>query len=134
MSLLVLCKILRLFVNILTVDDKYSLLNRGNLRQPIKIIVSQKQKFFSQFFSEYLKSTLNCKHFQKKWWSSKPIYFWNYGLRKRWLDKCLKSPVFEDLSRSNMLNGPKHYCILDGTTFTIFIDHCEGNWVGKSFL
>ena len=97
MSLLVLCKILRLFVNILTVDDKYSLLNRGNLTQPIQIIVSQKQKFFSQFFSEYLKSTLNCKHFQKKWWSSKPIYFWNYGLRKMWLDKCLKSPVLEDL-------------------------------------
>ena len=65
MSLLVLCKILRLFVNILTVDDRYSLLNRDNLRQPIQIIVSQKQKFFSQFFSEYLKSTLNCEHFRK---------------------------------------------------------------------
>ena len=26
-----------------------------------------------------------------------------------WLDKCLKSPVSEDPSKSNMVNGPK-YC------------------------
>ena len=24
------------------------------------------------------------------------MYFRNYGLRKTWLDKCLKSPVTED--------------------------------------
>ena len=54
MSLLVLCKILRLFVNTLTADDKYSLLNRDNLTQPIQILLSQKQKTFSQFFSAFL--------------------------------------------------------------------------------
>ena len=27
---------------------------------------------------------------------------------KTWLDKCLKSPVSEDASRSNMVNVPKH--------------------------
>ena len=35
-SLLVICKILGLFINTLTADDKYSLLNRDNLMQPIQ--------------------------------------------------------------------------------------------------
>ena len=64
-SLLVLCKILRRFGNTLTADDKYYLLNRHNLREPIQILVSQKEKSFSQFFSAFLKSTLNFQHFQK---------------------------------------------------------------------
>ena len=57
--MLVLCKILKLFVNTLTDDDKYSLLYRDNLMQPIEIFLSQKQKTFSEFFSTSLKSTLN---------------------------------------------------------------------------
>ena len=61
-----LCKILRLFVNTLTADDKYSLLNRDNLTQSIQTLLSQKQKTFSQIFSSFLKSTLNFEHFQKK--------------------------------------------------------------------
>ena len=60
------CKILRLFVNALTADDKYSLVNRDNLTQPIEILLSQKKKTFSQFFSPFLKSTLNFEHFPKK--------------------------------------------------------------------
>ena len=65
-SLLVLCKILRLFVNTLTADDKYSLLNRINLTQPIQILLSKKQKTFSKFFAPFLKSTLNFEIFQKE--------------------------------------------------------------------
>ena len=64
--MLVLCKILRLLVNTLADDDKYSLLHRDNLTQPIQILLSEKQKSFSLFFSAFLKSTLNIKHFQKK--------------------------------------------------------------------
>ena len=64
--MLVLCKILSLFVNTLTDDDKYSLLYRDNLMQPIQILLSQKQKTFSQFFSAFLKSTLNFEHSLKK--------------------------------------------------------------------
>ena len=64
--MLELCKILGLFVNTLTDDDKYCLLYRDNLTQPIQIRLSQKQKTFSQFFSAFLKSTLNFEHFQKK--------------------------------------------------------------------
>ena len=61
-----LCKILGLFVNTLTDDDKYSLLYRDNLTQQIQIVLSQKPKTFSQLFSEILKPTLNFEHFQKK--------------------------------------------------------------------
>ena len=64
--MLVLCKILRLFVNTLTDDDNYFLLYRDNLTQPIQILLSQKQKAFYQFFSAFLKSTLNFEHFGKK--------------------------------------------------------------------
>ena len=64
--MLVLCKILRLFVNTLTIGDKYSLLNRTDLTEPIKIQLSRKQKTFSQFFAAIWKSTLNFEHFQKK--------------------------------------------------------------------
>ena len=64
--MLVLCKILRLFVKTLTDDDKYSLLYRDNFTQPIQILLSQKQKTFSQFFSPFLKCLLNFEHFQKK--------------------------------------------------------------------
>ena len=64
--MLVLCKILRLVVNTLTDEDKYCLLYRDNLKQPIQILLSQKQINFSQFFCRFLKFTLNFEHFQKK--------------------------------------------------------------------
>ena len=64
--MLVLCKILGLFVNTLTDDDRYSLLYRDNLTQQIQILLSQKPKTFSQLFSENLRPTLNFEHFQKK--------------------------------------------------------------------
>ena len=65
-SLLVICKISRLFINTLSADGKYSLLNRDNLRQPIEMQLSQKQKTFSRFFCAFSKSSLNLEHFQKK--------------------------------------------------------------------
>ena len=64
--MLVLCKILGLFVNTLSEDDMYCLLYKDNLLQPIQILLSQKQKTFSEFFSPFLKSTLNSEHFEKK--------------------------------------------------------------------
>ena len=61
-----ICKILRLLVNTLTADDKYSLLNRGNLGEPIHILLSQKETIFPEFFASFPKSTLHFEHFQKK--------------------------------------------------------------------
>ena len=55
------------------------------------------------------------------------MYFRNYGLLKTWLDQCLKSPVSDDLSENNMVNVPKHCWNFSGSTFTLLIDHSEGN-------
>ena len=59
-------KILRLFVNTLTVNDKYDPLNRDNLTQPIKIQLCEKEEIFSEFFFAFLKCILNFKHLPKK--------------------------------------------------------------------
>ena len=64
--MLVLCKFLSLLVETLTDDEKYSLLYREKLTQPIQILLSHKRKTFSRFFSSFSKSTLNFEHFQKK--------------------------------------------------------------------
>ena len=64
--MLVLCKIFRLFVNKWTPDDKSSLLNRGKVKEPIHLLLSEKQKSFSQSFSSFLKSTLNFEPCRKK--------------------------------------------------------------------
>ena len=48
-SLLVIRKILGLFVNTLTADDKYSLVNRDNLMQHIQMQLPPKEKTFSEF-------------------------------------------------------------------------------------
>ena len=64
--MLVLCKILRQFVNTLTDYDKYYLFFRDSLTQPIQKPLSQKKNTFSQFFYAFLKSTLNFEHFQQK--------------------------------------------------------------------
>ena len=50
----------------MTADDKYSLLKRDNLKQPIPTQLSQKQKAFSEYFLGFSKSTLTIEHFQKK--------------------------------------------------------------------
>ena len=55
-----------MLVNTLTADDKYSLLNRDNLTQPIRTQLSQKQKAFSEFFLAFSKCALKFEHFQKK--------------------------------------------------------------------
>ena len=64
--LLVIDKFLRLFVNTLPPDEKFYLLNRDNLAQPIQMQLSQKQETFSEFSFAFLKSILNYKHFPKK--------------------------------------------------------------------
>ena len=62
--MLVLCKMLRLSVNTLTADDKYSLLNRNNLTQPIHMELCQKLKASSQRFLHF--PNLHLQHFHNK--------------------------------------------------------------------
>ena len=49
-SLWVICKLLRLFLNPLTADNKYYVLDRDNLKQYFQMQLSQNQNIFSQYF------------------------------------------------------------------------------------
>ena len=60
------CKVLRLFVDTWTVDDKYSLLNRENSMQAIQMHLSEKPKTFVVFLCAFFKSKSNFEHFQIK--------------------------------------------------------------------
>ena len=60
-SLLVIYKIVRLFFNALTADDKHYLLNRDNLTQTIQMQLYQKKQLFLNCFLHFqsLYSILN---------------------------------------------------------------------------
>ena len=66
MSALVLSEILRLFVNTLTVDNKYSGCNVQNFAQKVQTPLYQKQKTFCGFLIAFLKCAWNLEHFEKK--------------------------------------------------------------------
>ena len=60
-------KILRLFVNTLTADDKYSCRNMQNFLQQLQTLLSQKRKTLSGFFVAFLKCAWNSEHFEKNY-------------------------------------------------------------------
>ena len=64
--LCVICKILGLFVNPFTADNKYSLLNRGNLLQHFQMQLSQKRKILSKLFLHFLNLDSILNIFKKK--------------------------------------------------------------------
>ena len=59
-------EMLRLFVNTLTVEDKYWRHNMQNFPQQFQTPSSQNQKTFSEFFISFLKCAWNLEDFQKK--------------------------------------------------------------------
>ena len=59
-------EVLRLFVNALTVDDKYSGNNMQNLPKQFQTPLSPKQKTFYRFFIALLKCAWNLEHSRKK--------------------------------------------------------------------
>ena len=65
-TVLLWLKILGLFVNTLTADDKYSCRNMKNFLQQLQTLLSQKQKTLSRFFIAFQKSALNLQYFEEK--------------------------------------------------------------------
>ena len=63
---LVRSEILRLFVSIVTADDRYIRCNMQNFPQQLQTPISQKQNTFSGFFIAYLECASNLEHFEKK--------------------------------------------------------------------
>ena len=65
-SALVRSKILGLFVNRLTAENKYSRRNMQIFAQQDQTPLSLKQKTFSEFFIAFLKATSNVEHLREK--------------------------------------------------------------------
>ena len=53
---------------------------------------------------------------------------------KNVIRKMSNNRVLGDPSTHNVVNGWKHCCNLSDSSFPIFINHCEGNCVGKSIF
>ena len=125
------CKILGLILNTLAADDRYPVLNKDNLTIPTQIQLSRKQQTFHNFWLHFwfLAAIWNIL---KKKMTLLDFVFPKLRTPKTWLDKTLKSPVSEEALTSNMVTVSKHCWNLHHSTFIIFIDHCQGNWVGKS--
>ena len=131
-SLLMTCKISRLFPNTLSADGKYSLLNRDNLTQPIQMQVSRKQKTFSEFFSALLKSNLKFEHFQKKKMSLISDGFPKLRTPKNMVKSMSKISHFKGSFGKQHGKRAQKLVKFACSTFTIFIDHCECNCLTKS--
>ena len=100
-------------------NGKYCILNRDNLTQSYQMKLSKKQpKKFPHFFVHFWNLDQILDILIKKM-TLIGMYFQNYRLRKTWLCKCLKMLVLEDLSTSNMLNGPIHFLSFHRSTFNI---------------
>ena len=65
-SALVWSEVLRLFVNTLTADNKYSRCNVHNFAQQVQTPLSQKQMTFFGFFIAFLKCAWKLEHFEKE--------------------------------------------------------------------
>ena len=125
-SILVASEILRLFVNILTPNEKcfHSVNASVNATNSNGIISNLKNIFRISFcISEmYIKSGIPWK----KNMNLTVISFWTYRLQKAGLLKCLKSPVSENWWMVSMLKGPKDCLSLHGSIFVILFDHFQG--------
>ena len=66
MSALVTSEILRLFVNTLTPDDKYSRRNMKIFWQQLQTPLSQEENTFCWFLIAFLKCAWNLEHSEKK--------------------------------------------------------------------
>ena len=66
MSPVVLGQVLVVFINRLTADGKYPVQDCENLQLAIQMQLSEKRKYFIEFFVPFLESTSNLKHFERK--------------------------------------------------------------------
>ena len=65
-SVLVKSEVLRLFVDTLTAEYKYSRRNMHNFPRQLQTQLSQKRKDFSRFFIAFVKCTSSLEDFEKK--------------------------------------------------------------------
>ena len=66
MSPLVLGEVLVVFLNRSTANGNYPVQDCENLQLAIQMQLSEKRKYFIEFFVPFLESTSNFKHFERK--------------------------------------------------------------------
>ena len=130
-SLLLTCKMLGLLVNTFAAHERYLDLHRDNSRIPIQMLLSEKQKWFCQFFPAFLKTRFNFEHFDRKD-DPHTLCISEITYSENVVREMYKKFCFRDLSRTNMVNVLKHCWNLPHSTFIIFTGHCQENFVGKS--
>ena len=129
--LLLTCQILGRLVNRFPTNEKYPVLKRDNLTMPIEMQFSRKQKTFSELLLHF-RNLYEILNSLRKKMTLIDFVFPKLRTAKKLSDKCLKSPVWEDPSTSNMVNMPNKFWNLRDIIFMIFIDHCQVNWGRKS--
>ena len=121
-SVLVVSEMLRLFVNVLTPDEKYSLslsVKAGVQRNQLKCNYLQFKKYFFNLF-------LHFRNIHQIWNTLKEKmqlisdFFLNLKTVKSWLLKCVKRALSENLWMLSIIKGPKHKLNLHGSIFVIF--------------
>ena len=128
-SLWVICKILGLFVNPLTADDKYSLLNRSNLLQHFQMQLSQKRKTFSEFFFAFSKFRFNFNHLQKKDKTAAPLpYFWSLCRQFSWKKSLLIICNILGLFVNPLTADRKYSLLKTGNLLQDFKIHSSQKW------
>ena len=121
----------RLFVNILTPDDKYCLSVKASV-YPNKFKCNYlKIKKYYLSFSLHFQNLHQIWNTLKKRWVLEVICVWNYRLEKAELLKGRKSPVLEHLWTVNMLKRPKDCLNLHGSVFVRFFDHSKSKSARK---
>ena len=139
-SLLVTFQILGLFANTFTAGNKYFFRTWENLPQPIEMQLSQKQKLFSPVVVQFRNSNnflsifcwisemyITFLIFPKLRWSSWLMYFLNYELPKRWLDKCFWKTAFKTPFESQHGKGCQKVLKSVRQPFFGILYHCKGN-------
>ena len=121
-------KVLKLFVNILAANDKYSLLDTHNLRQPIQIQLSQTQKGFPEFVATFLKARLNVEHPETNFILTADVFSILRTPKNMVKQIYIESTFAGSFEREHVKGDFGNFT---DTTFNIFIDPCEGSSVGK---
>ena len=122
----VIWKVLKMFVNILTADDKFSLLNRDNLRQPIQMQLSQKKKHFLNLFLQFWKLDKILNIFNKRMTFIVAVFptLWT---QKNVVNQISKKSNFIRFFAKQHVKGSKYCWNRNHTTCTILLNHCDPN-------
>ena len=132
-TVLLWIKILILFVNTLTADDKYSCRNMQNFLQQLQTLLSQKRKTLSGFFIAFLKCSWNSQHSEKKD-ECPSLFIPKLLFRKQVLTETSRRCCFRTPFGNQRVNGFQAPLKVGRHHYYPFSHEFQVNWVGKTLL